>query len=80
MFANNSPRWYDFNGNGGTGPDPPYILQGHECLVFFLGGIPVHPDDHGSTCMTGFGKDPTNPFTNSISLTSQRESEPDVQQ
>ena len=30
--------WYDFNGNGVM--DGPYILQGHECLVFFLGGIP----------------------------------------
>ncbi len=32
--------WYDFNGNGGSGPDAAYILHGHECLVFFLGGVP----------------------------------------
>ena len=32
-------QWYDFNGNGRFDPNP-YILQGHECLVFFLGGIP----------------------------------------
>src|SRR5271166_4042361 len=57
-------RWYDFNGNGGTGPDAPYILQGHECLVFFLGGIPFQTaSGYG---MTGFGKDPTNPFTNNL--------------
>ncbi len=57
--------WYDFNGNGGTGPDNPYVLQGHEALVFFLGGIPQQTaSGYG---MTGFGKDPTNPFTNSIS-------------
>lgn len=57
--------WYDFNGNGGTGPDKPYILQGHEALVFFLGGIPQQTaSGYG---MTGFGKDPKNPFTNSIS-------------
>ncbi len=63
-------RWYDFNGNGGTGPDGPYILQGHECLVFFLGGI-TQSDSYPITAnsklgMTGFGKDPTNPFTNSL--------------
>ncbi len=60
--------WYDFNGNGIM--DTPYILQGHECLVFFLGGIPL-PDQipagpNSKFGMTGFGKDPVNPFTNSI--------------
>ena len=41
----------------------PYILQGHECLVFFLGGIPqITASGYG---MSGFGKDPTNPFKNS---------------
>jgi general secretion pathway protein G len=71
-FANNPNRWYDFNGDGvrgtrlpnGTVDDKPYILQGHECLVFFLGGIPVRTDSGFG--MTGFGKDPTNPFSNSI--------------
>ena len=44
--------------------DGPYILQGHECLVFFLGGIPLQTaSGYG---MTGFGKDPTNPFTNNL--------------
>ena len=48
-------------------PDAPYILQGHECLVFFLGGIPLQTaSGYG---MTGFGKDPTNPFTNNLSPT-----------
>jgi prepilin-type N-terminal cleavage/methylation domain-containing protein len=62
----NYPRWYDFNGNGVV--DPPYILQGHECLVFFLGGIPLQTaSGYG---MTGFGKDPTNPFTNSLTTSS----------
>jgi prepilin-type N-terminal cleavage/methylation domain-containing protein len=56
--------WYDFNGNGMT--DGPYILHGHECLVFFLGGIPVFDQSSGGYGMTGFGKDPTNPFSNSI--------------
>jgi general secretion pathway protein G len=65
VFGAGSPRWYDFNGNGGAGPDAPYILQGHQCLVFFLGGIPFH-DSSGAVTMTGFGKDPRNPFTNNI--------------
>jgi prepilin-type N-terminal cleavage/methylation domain-containing protein len=30
-------QWYDFNGNGVL--DAPYVMHGHECLVFFLGGI-----------------------------------------
>jgi general secretion pathway protein G len=70
VFAANSPRFYDFNGNGVM--DSGYILQGHECLVFFLGGIPnPNPLPIGgaiptSFSMTGFGKDPTNPFSNSI--------------
>ncbi|MFO0889274.1 MAG: prepilin-type N-terminal cleavage/methylation domain-containing protein [Isosphaeraceae bacterium] len=63
VFASGSLRWYDFNGNGV--PDGPYILQGHQCLVFFLGGIPSAPTSEGIS-MTGFGKDPANPFTNSI--------------
>jgi prepilin-type N-terminal cleavage/methylation domain-containing protein len=65
--------WYDFNGNGLI--DPPYVLHGHECLVFFLGGIPT-PSSLPATGsvfavgsrfgMSGFGKDPTNPFSNNI--------------
>ena len=68
-------NWYDFNGDGSrvvgtTTTAQSYILQGHECLVFFLGGIPYsdsYPVSANSKLsMTGFGKDPTNPFTNSI--------------
>ena len=61
VFAAGSGVWYDFNGNGVF--DAPYILEGHECLVFFLGGIPSPPTT-GSLAPTGFGKDPTNPFVN----------------
>jgi general secretion pathway protein G len=57
-------RWYDFNGNG-TFDQVPYILHGHECLVFFLGGVPFH-DSSGALSVTGFGKDPRNPFSNNI--------------
>ncbi len=62
--------WYDFNGNGGTGADSPYILHGHECLVLFLGGVPYLDPATGAYGLTGFGKDPTNPFTNSIAIDS----------
>src|SRR5262249_21138606 len=61
-------QWYDFNGNGV--PDPPYILHGHECLAFFLGGVPLPdalpPGTPTSFGLTGFAKDPANPFKNSI--------------
>jgi hypothetical protein len=56
--------WYDFNGNGKM--DGAYILQGDECLVFFLGGIPLQDPNTGAFGLTGFGKDPVNPFTNSV--------------
>ena len=62
-------HWYDFNGDGqplSNGVVQQYILHGHECLVFFLGGVPVLTNSGYG--MTGFGKDPTNPFTNSVVL------------
>lgn len=62
-------NWYDFNGDGlqtTNGVTQHYILQGHECLVFFLGGIP-YQNIPGNFSMAGFGKDPNNPFTNNIS-------------
>ena len=58
--------FYDFNGNGI--PDPHgYILQGDQCLVFFLGGIPTYDPASQTYGLSGFGKDPNNPFTNNIS-------------
>ncbi len=56
--------WHDFNGNGSM--DSGYIyLQGHEALVFFLGGIPNHTS--ATTIGTsGFGRNPLFPFTNQI--------------
>lgn len=43
------------------------ILQGHECLVFFLGGMaqPVNTAS-GGWGMTGFSRDPANPFSSSV--------------
>jgi prepilin-type N-terminal cleavage/methylation domain-containing protein len=80
VFPAGGTSWYDFNGNG-TFDQAPYILQGNECLVFFLGGIPLPsllPPDFVSPTppdaafgMIGFGKNPQNPFTNGIVLDSR---------
>lgn len=55
-----SAQWYDFNGNG-VFDTQPYVLQGHQCLVFFLAGLPQKTEE--GYAMTGFAKNPTNPFT-----------------
>jgi prepilin-type N-terminal cleavage/methylation domain-containing protein len=78
VFPANSPRWYDFNGNGVF--DGHYIIEGHQCLVFFLGGIPELTTTivAGSTGvvtgmgMSGFAKDPTNPFVNATVTTNRQ--------
>jgi general secretion pathway protein G len=58
--------FYDFNGNGkadSTFAAPnPYVIEGHEALVFFLGGIVNNPGGTGAIGMTGFAKNPVNPF------------------
>jgi prepilin-type N-terminal cleavage/methylation domain-containing protein len=60
--------WFDFNGNGVYDANP-ILLEGHECLVFFLGGITNHS---GSVLgMDGFGKNPSNPFINSTAATNR---------
>jgi len=49
----------DWNGNGSL-DDPEAILGGDQCLVFFLGGIPVPPSS-GSRGTQGFSTNPANP-------------------
>lgn len=56
-------HWHDFNGNG-TADSGALYLEGHECFVFFLGGIPNHTGKTIGT--TGFGRNPLFPFTNQI--------------
>jgi len=63
VWAAGSPQWYDFNGSG-TADYGNFVLQGHECLVFFLGGIPLNVN--GSISVIGFGKNPMNPFTHGV--------------
>ncbi len=64
-LVNGTTYWYDFNGNG-VYDQGGYILQGHQCLVFFLGGVPLYDANTQTYGMSGFGKDPTNPFSNNI--------------
>lgn len=68
VFANGSTAWHDFNGNGNFDNGGPvaggYIIQGHQCLTFFLGGIPYNTGS--GIGMSGFGKNPSNPFSNMI--------------
>ncbi|MDB5349443.1 MAG: hypothetical protein JWN86_690 [Planctomycetota bacterium] len=58
--------WPDFNGNNTQ--DAGFIyLEGHECLVFFLGGIPTATTNSNGAIsfgMSGFGKEPLFPFKN----------------
>ena len=57
--------FYDFDGNGVLATNA-YVLQGHECLVFFLGGLPaksLDPSGKLMFSMTGFSRNPVNPFT-----------------
>ncbi len=59
MGTPNNTFWHDFNGDNvrQTGW---ILLEGHECLAFFLGGVPQRT---GSTFgMTGFSKNPVFPF------------------
>lgn len=60
LFAPNATAFHDFNGNGFL-DEGAILLEGHECLAFFLGGI---PNRTGTTLsgMGGFGPNPVNPF------------------
>jgi prepilin-type N-terminal cleavage/methylation domain-containing protein len=52
----------DWNNNGAV--DNPVDLEGHQCLVFFLGGIPDGPwNNSRPNNVTGFSTNPLNPAT-----------------
>jgi len=59
-----SPQQHDFNGNGRYDRGSIY-LEGHECLVFFLGGIPI-PPEIGGPGVSGFAANLMQPFSNSF--------------
>jgi general secretion pathway protein G len=60
-----SGGFYDVNGDHVK--NGPYVMFGHECLAFFLGGIPMQTKD--GWALTGFGKNPLNPFTSAAEPT-----------
>jgi general secretion pathway protein G len=56
--------FYDVDGSGTLSTKPYFILSGPECLVLFLGGVPqqISPGPPAVWAVTGFAKNPTNPF------------------
>lgn len=61
-----TPGFYDWNGNANihSTAEAPYVINGAECLVLFLGGIPeASASGFG---MTGFAKSPINPAQCSV--------------
>lgn len=63
---------HNFNGDlttaGGEFISPePILLQGHECLAFFLGGLP----SSSGVGVSGFSKDPKNPFRSDNAATNR---------
>ena len=74
--ATGSHRWYDFNGNGVDGPAL------HPPGPRVPGLLPRrHPQPitrtAAASAMTGFGKDPTNPFCNNLTASTERTAQPD---
>lgn len=68
-------NWYDISGDGVFQDDISnakgyygVILEGDACLTLFLGGIPLRTLSGGaeSWSMSGWGKVPTNPFSNNL--------------
>jgi prepilin-type N-terminal cleavage/methylation domain-containing protein len=51
--------YHDINDSGSL-DGAPYYLEGHECLVFFLGGLASFSAN--TVGMTGFSANPNNPF------------------
>jgi len=68
-IINAQTKVYDFTGTGFTDAFGKQVLptvhgiQGAECLVFFLGGIPQRLDS-GGYAVVGFAKNPQNPMLN----------------
>src|SRR5206468_3996760 len=56
---------YDFNGNGMLDANA-YILDGRQCLTLFLGGIPTFSGRGVTSGMSGFSRNPQNPFLNNV--------------
>ncbi len=73
--------FYDFNGDGyagvaaqNTGSTTYYVLNGAECMAFFLGGMPAYKSGgvYQNNGLVGFGRQPTNPFVDSATQPNNR--------
>jgi prepilin-type N-terminal cleavage/methylation domain-containing protein len=63
MRFNLGPSGYvDWNGDGTAG-NSSVILEGEQCLVFWLSGIPSPPQANGLSKGLGFSNNPSNPAT-----------------
>jgi prepilin-type N-terminal cleavage/methylation domain-containing protein len=76
-LGTNPGQFFDYNGNGvndaATGKFPFVVLQGHECLVFFLGGVPAVTTVAGREqfSVTGTSRNPANPFVDAQHATTR---------
>ena len=61
-------QFNDFNGDGKVDPNNLIVLNGSECLAFFLGGIPTNDGAGKITGVSGFSKSPTHPFVPNLPL------------
>lgn len=69
-------QFYDFNGDGAgptisggvLGAGQVHLLDGAECLVFFLGGLPGKVDGQVAAT-TGFSQNPANPAISALNTT-----------
>jgi len=52
--------WVGIDWDGSGTPSPDVLLEGDQCLVFFLGGIPDNITG-GTPAVTGFSTNPSNP-------------------
>jgi general secretion pathway protein G len=57
----NPPHAHDWNGDGELTPGVAVALEGDQCLVYFLGGIPQVDPSTGAVGLSGFCTDKTNP-------------------
>lgn len=69
--ANKLPG-HDWNGNGSIDYGNAWTLQGHHCLVFWLGGIPTNPNNPATPnvapgCL-GFSNNPTDPAPKNLAV------------
>jgi hypothetical protein len=62
-----TPNQYDWNNDGIFDPQAQWILEGDQCLIFFLGGLQQQASaDHPAACV-GFSTNPLAPTNRAVS-------------